>query len=506
MLSSLQRRERFRAEYWRGRDPILKDRLLWRAQTLRHTVHLVPGQTILELGCGQLQFTQALLQVSRGENPITAVTFGRNPPDVSVLKSKIELLQLDSLPASLSGRCFDCVVGIDLLDRENSSRFLGLVHELLVPGGQAVFYESNPWNPVLKLRSLILRLAGKRDPRNLINRPQLYELLSEIGFVRVYAVFNDFVFAPLTRPLIWFLRNLSILLENAPAIRRMAGSILVHAQKPPCIKQPVRVSLFAHEALRGAISVVIPCHNEEMNIGTLVERIVDLYGDYIHEVIAVDDASTDRTYEAILVLAAKHPCVKPLRRAAPNGVGLAIADGLSAATGQYVLLTDCDFQDLVPEFRDLFDAAAEGYDVVIGSRFSRHSVLLNYPFLKIVANRAFHLLARVLFWRRLRDVTNNLKIMRREAVHDLRLLQPGFAANAETGLQPLLLGYNVKEVPISWINRRPGMGTSSFGLVRAGGGYWKVLLGLWLNQVFRIGPYRQLNRTSPVRTENAPVC
>jgi dolichol-phosphate mannosyltransferase len=122
-----------------------------------------------------------------------------------------------------------------------------------------------------------------------------------------------------------------------------------------------------------------------------------------------------------------------------------------------------------------------------------------------VANRAFHALALVLFWRHMRDVTNNLKIMRRDVVQDLRLLQPGFAANAETGLQPLLLGYNVKEVPISWINRRSGMGASSFGLLRAGGGYWKVLLGLWLNQVFGIGPYRQLNRTSPVRTEDALV-
>ena len=46
--------------------------------------------------------------------------------------------------------------------------------------------------------------------------PRLYGLLSEIGFIRVYAVYNDFVFAPLTRPLIWLLRNLSILLENAP--------------------------------------------------------------------------------------------------------------------------------------------------------------------------------------------------------------------------------------------------------------------------------------------------
>src|SRR5712691_2798837 len=258
---SLEGRERFRDEYWRKRDPILKDRLLWRAQTFRHTVHLLPGQTILELGCGKLQFTQALLQVSRGENPITAVTFARNLPDVSALDSKIELLQLDRLPGSLSGRRFDCVVAMDLLDRDNSSLLLGIVHELLVPGGQALFYESNPWNPMHQLRSLLLRLVWKLEARNLINRPRLYELLSEIGFVRVYAVFNDFVFAPLTPPLIWLLRNLSILLENAPVLRRMAGSILVHAQKPPRIKEPRKVSLFAHASLRGAISIVLPCNN-----------------------------------------------------------------------------------------------------------------------------------------------------------------------------------------------------------------------------------------------------
>ena len=122
---------------------------------------------------------------------------------------------------------------MDLLDRTNSSQLLGIVHELLTPGGEMVFYESNPWNPVHKLRRGLLRSVGKRDPRNLVNRPSLYELLSEIGFIRVYAVYNDFVFAPLTRPLIWLLRNLSILLENAPVVRTMAGSILLHAQKPP---------------------------------------------------------------------------------------------------------------------------------------------------------------------------------------------------------------------------------------------------------------------------------
>lgn len=493
-VATLATRERFRDQYWRNRDPIADDRLLWRAQTFRHTVHLLPGETILELGCGELRFTRALLRVSRGENPITAVTFqelAQSPPDIN---STIEFVKASDLPRRLSGRRFDCIVAMDLLDRRHSSQLLGIVHELLTPGGEMVFYESNPWNPVHKLRRGVLALLGKRDPRNLVSRACLSKVLSEIGFIRVYAVYNDFVFAPLTRPLIWLLRNLSILLENAPVVRTMAGSILLHAQKTPPKKELRRVSLFTHESLRGAVSVVIPCHNEEMNVGPLIERILDLYGEYVHEVIPVDDSSIDRTRDVMAALAMQDARIKPLYRSPPNGVGRAISDGLKASTGRYVLTIDCDFQHLLPEFRDLFDGAAEGNDVVIGSRFSRHSVLLNYPFAKIVANRAFHTLAVVLFRRRLRDVTNNLKIMRREVVIDLQLREPGFAVNAETGLQPILLGYQVKQVPISWINRTPEMGKSSFRLAGVGGSYWKVLVGLWLKCAFGVGPYRDLCR------------
>ncbi|HEY8650399.1 MAG TPA: hypothetical protein VIL70_05750, partial [Chthoniobacterales bacterium] len=60
--SVLAARERYRDDYWRKHDPIAADRLQWRAQTFRHIVHLLPGQTILELGCGEGLFTRALLQ------------------------------------------------------------------------------------------------------------------------------------------------------------------------------------------------------------------------------------------------------------------------------------------------------------------------------------------------------------------------------------------------------------------------------------------------------------
>src|SRR3977135_451072 len=140
LVSILALRECYRDNYWRKHDPIVEDRLLWRAQAFRHTVHLLPGQTILELGCGELQLTRALLRVSRGENPITAVTFQERSGDLALVDPKIELLHLSPFPGSLKDRRFDYIIAMDLLDRGTSSELLTIAHDLLAPGGEIVFY------------------------------------------------------------------------------------------------------------------------------------------------------------------------------------------------------------------------------------------------------------------------------------------------------------------------------------------------------------------------------
>ena len=65
-IATLAARERYRDRYGRERDPIYEDRLLWRAQTFRHMVHLLPGETILVLGCGQGDFLRHLAQSPGG--------------------------------------------------------------------------------------------------------------------------------------------------------------------------------------------------------------------------------------------------------------------------------------------------------------------------------------------------------------------------------------------------------------------------------------------------------
>src|SRR5207247_2221097 len=150
-------------------------------------------------------------------------------------------------------------------------------------------------------------------------------------------------------------------------------------------------------------------------------------------------------------------------------------EGYRAATGRYILSMDCDFALVVPELRDLFDAVAAGHDGAIGSRFSHDSILINYPIVKILGNRGFHLLARLFLRRRLGDISNNLKLYKASMLKELEIEQPGFAANVETGLKPILAGYDVVEVPISWVNRTPAMGESSFDLVGVAPGYAKAL-------------------------------
>jgi len=122
------------------------------------------------------------------------------------------------LTEALSNRQFDYIVAIDLIDKRNCSWFLKYVYELLKPGGQFIFYESNPRNLYLKFKRLLSHVIGKENPRNLLNKSCLYELISEVGYIKIYAVYNDFVYTTLSRYLMWFLKDVSVMLENTPKI------------------------------------------------------------------------------------------------------------------------------------------------------------------------------------------------------------------------------------------------------------------------------------------------
>jgi glycosyltransferase involved in cell wall biosynthesis len=259
--------------------------------------------------------------------------------------------------------------------------------------------------------------------------------------------------------------------EHLPGVRELCGQLFISARLPgeaACRRRP---DLSRHAQFRDAVSVVVPCHNEAMNVGPLVAALRESYDPYLKEIVLVDDNSVDDTAAVGDALARQDSRIRVVRRAPPAGVGRALREGYAATTGEYVLTMDCDFAMLVPELRDLFEAVAEGCDGAIGSRFSYDSVLLNYPAGKLLGNRAFHALVRVLIRRPVRDVSNNLKLYRGDLLRALEITQDGFAANAETGLAPILAGANIREVPIAWINREAEMGVSSFKVLKVAPGY-----------------------------------
>jgi dolichol-phosphate mannosyltransferase len=143
---TLALRERLREAYWKRQDPIIDDRMPWRAQTFRHVMHLLPGQSILELGCGDGAFTRQLAKVTRGECPLTTVTFDPDAKRPPHLPPSVEFLASQLLPGILEGRRFDFIIAHDLLDKRNAAWLLQQVFTLLTPGGRFLFYESNPWN------------------------------------------------------------------------------------------------------------------------------------------------------------------------------------------------------------------------------------------------------------------------------------------------------------------------------------------------------------------------
>tara|TARA_Y100000031_G_scaffold48114_1_gene54896 strand:+ start:104 stop:1621 length:1518 start_codon:yes stop_codon:yes gene_type:complete len=487
----LAEKEENRTVYWKRYDPFVDHRVRWRASVMRHLFHILPGQKILEIGAGNGLFTQSLAEVTNNECEITAGIFStkyKNEISKKLRGFNTEIIVLNHFPDSLQGKQFDYIVFWHLLESKYHSQIFHIIKSLIKPGGGFLVFEPNPWNPYLQARRIAQRILPvfSKDILNTssLNRIGLYSVLSEIGYTQINVLPYDFLYAPIPKFLIWPAKHMSIIMENFPYLRNFAGSICIWARNPVVTsrEEPAK-DLCKHKMFYKKVSFVIPCHNEEMNIQPLIKGLKGFLDKYIFEIIIVDDNSTDKTASITEELSKQEDCIHLIRRIPPNGVGRALRDGIRMAGGKYILIMDSDFQHIVPEMRDLFDAVATGADVAVGSRFSRESVLVNYGFTKIIANRAFHFLANLLLGMRCRDLSNNLKLFRCEVAKRLEIESYDFAANIETGLKPVLLGYRVVEVPISWVNRSVDMGFSTFQIFKTGPNYWKMLIRLVWRQI-----------------------
>ena len=215
-------------------------------------------------------------------------------------------------------------------------------------------------------------------------------------------------------------------------------------------------------AAPASTSVIVPAFNEAEAIGGVVAAL--RAGADWHEVIVVDDGSSDQTGErarqagAIVV---RHPYNK--------GNGAAVKSGIRRATGEHVLIVDGDGQHRPGDAARLVSRLAD-YDLVIGARSSATQATLA----RRLGNAALNGFAGYLAGRRIPDLTSGFRAARRTCLLEfLHLLPNGFSTPTTTTMAFLKAGYSVAFEPIE-AERRTGQ--SKIKLARDGAKFFLILL------------------------------
>jgi dolichol-phosphate mannosyltransferase len=240
------------------------------------------------------------------------------------------------------------------------------------------------------------------------------------------------------------------------------------------------------------LSVVIPARNEAGCVAdTVTELTATLHEARIpHEILIVDDGSTDETVEVVEKLVSTHPEVRLVRNAGPHGFGNAVRAGLRQFSGDAVAIMMADNSDSPQDLITYYRCLERGAECVFGSRFIKGGRTIDYPVHKLIINRLANWFVAALFRLRLNDTTNAFKCYRRHVIQGLQpLISPHFNLTVEMPLKAIVRGYSYSIVPISWQNRTAGV--SKLKLKEMGSRYLFIVLYLWLEKHLARGDYRR---------------
>ena len=236
------------------------------------------------------------------------------------------------------------------------------------------------------------------------------------------------------------------------------------------------------------LSVVIPAYNEEECIADTVEGLLAVLQGQEHEILVVDDGSSDATADRVAAVAARGN-VRCIRSPYPHGFGYAVRAGLEHFTGDAVAIVMADGSDDPRDVLTYLRLLEDGYDCAFGSRFIPGAAVHDYPHFKFAVNRIVNFGIRVLFRHGFNDTTNAFKAYRRDVIESVQpLLSPHFNLTVELPLKAIVRGHSYAVAPVHWRNREKG--ASKLKLQEMGSRYLFIVLYVWLEHHFSRGDYR----------------
>ena len=225
-----------------------------------------------------------------------------------------------------------------------------------------------------------------------------------------------------------------------------------------------------------SLSIVIPVYNEDKQLHNTVKKINKIskrIKDY--EIVFIDDFSTDNTKQIIKKSIRANKKIKYYKNI-KKGLGSAIGLGINKSTKKFVCIFMCDNSDDLSDLMVYYKIINKNnLDAVLGSRFLKNSRVTNYPILKMVLNRIFNYIVKIIFLSNYNDFTNAFKIYKKKTLKELMpIVSDHFNVFLELPLKIIIRKYKYKIIPISWKGRK--IGVSKFKISELGSMYIFTLL------------------------------
>jgi len=219
------------------------------------------------------------------------------------------------------------------------------------------------------------------------------------------------------------------------------------------------------------LSFVMPTYNEEGTVAEVIERSLRVDG--LHELIVVDDGSTDGTPAVLRNIESAQ--LRVFTHSKNQGKGAALRTGFAAVTGDVVVIQDADLEYDPDDIPALLKPILDGHaDVVFGSRFlggRGHRVLFYWH---SIGNRFLTTLSNMLTDLNLTDMEVGYKLFRREVLDDLNLKSNRFGCEPEMTAKFTRRGWRIYEVAISYHGRDYSQGKKISWLDGVAAVYWII--------------------------------